>query len=66
MAQCQNCKANIGCGCNARRASDGKSCCQNCLANYEATLKKSARTTVNTTTTNTSPVVNGVTSRRIK
>ena len=65
MAQCQNCKANIGCGCNAKRASDGRSCCQNCLANYEASLKNAAKTVVKPTTNN-SLTVNGVTSRRIK
>lgn len=38
MAICQNCKREMGCGCNKRTASDGKSCCSNCLASYEVSL----------------------------
>lgn len=38
MAICQNCKREMGCGCNKRTASDGKACCSNCLASYEVSL----------------------------
>lgn len=39
---CTNCGAKLGCGCQKRTASDGKSCCASCLAAYEAGLKKTA------------------------
>ena len=39
MAQCNNCKRNLSCGCQKKTASDGKSCCTNCLAQYEKNLK---------------------------
>lgn len=38
MAQCQNCNAQLGCGCQARTASNGASVCVNCAAAYEARL----------------------------
>lgn len=40
MAQCQNCKAPMGCSCSQRRASDGKICCSSCVYAYEEQLKK--------------------------
>lgn len=40
MANCLNCKAKLSCGCQQRKASDGKSVCANCLANYENQLKQ--------------------------
>ena len=30
----------MGCGCNKRKASDGKMCCTKCIAAYEAKLKQ--------------------------
>jgi len=39
MANCLNCKKKLSCGCQQRKASDGKSCCTNCLSAYENTLK---------------------------
>ena len=68
MAQCLNCKANIGCGCNKRTASDGASCCNNCLASYEAKIRNGnpAPTRVTTQQQNRPPVINKVFSRRIQ
>ena len=45
MAQCLNCKKNLSCGCQKKKASDGTSVCTNCIAAYEATLKKVAAET---------------------
>ena len=39
MAQCANCKKKLGCGCQKRTATDGKSCCATCVGNYERSLK---------------------------
>ena len=39
MAQCTNCKRNLSCGCQKKTASDGKSCCSNCITQYENDLK---------------------------
>lgn len=36
---CNNCRMKMGCGCNKRTASDGKSCCASCINAYEAQLK---------------------------
>jgi hypothetical protein len=38
MAICNNCYVELGCGCQRRDASDGKSCCEYCVANYELKL----------------------------
>lgn len=40
MAICLNCKAKLTCGCQQKKASDGKSVCNNCIANYENQLKQ--------------------------
>ncbi len=40
MATCSNCKKNLSCGCQKRRASDGSSVCSNCLTTYEAGLQQ--------------------------
>ena len=40
MASCSNCKKNLSCGCQKRKASDGKSVCSNCITSYEASLKQ--------------------------
>jgi len=40
MSQCLNCKSTLGCGCQKRIASDGKSVCKSCIVTYENQLKK--------------------------
>jgi hypothetical protein len=40
MATCSNCKKNLSCGCQKRKASDGNSVCSNCLTSYETSLKQ--------------------------
>ena len=45
MSQCLNCKAKLGCGCQKRTASDGKSCCANCIVKYENELKAAGKKT---------------------
>lgn len=47
MARCNNCGTKLGCSCKKRTASDGKSCCANCIAHYERVLKQTGRTTSN-------------------
>lgn len=39
MSTCLNCKSRITCGCQKRKASDGKQVCSSCLSKYEASLK---------------------------
>lgn len=39
MSKCLNCNKSLSCGCKKRTASDGKSCCSDCLSTYEAGLK---------------------------
>lgn len=36
---CPNCNSQLSCGCQKRKASDGKEVCTNCLPFYEANLK---------------------------
>jgi hypothetical protein len=40
MKKCANCGKSLSCGCQRRKASDGRSCCSNCIASYEASIKK--------------------------
>lgn len=40
MASCSNCNRHLSCGCQKRKASDGKSVCASCAANYELKLKQ--------------------------
>lgn len=35
MAQCNNCKTTLSCGCQNRTASNGVQVCSNCLTQYE-------------------------------
>ena len=35
---CPNCDSQLSCGCQKRKASDGKEVCTNCLPFYEATV----------------------------
>jgi len=37
---CPNCKANVGCSCQLRRASDGAQVCNSCFLKYEAALNE--------------------------
>ena len=39
MSTCPNCKARITCGCQKRKASDGRQVCSTCISKYEAALK---------------------------
>lgn len=45
MAKCGNCGVKLGCSCKRRTASDGKSCCANCIAGYEKILKQNRNKT---------------------
>jgi hypothetical protein len=68
MAICQNCKREMGCGCNKRTASDGTACCSNCLASYEVSLNGKVKPTVrpqyhkpiNVTPSPDSPIITGM------
>ena len=39
MSACLNCGARITCGCQKRKASDGKQVCSTCITKYETALK---------------------------
>lgn len=39
MSKCLNCGRNLTCGCQKKKASDGKSVCASCAAQYELKLK---------------------------
>lgn len=45
MAKCPNCSKTLSCGCQNRKASNGKAVCSNCLTNYENTLKSQSNPT---------------------
>ena len=36
---CPNCNTKLSCGCQQRKASDGKQVCSSCIQSYEAKLK---------------------------
>jgi hypothetical protein len=55
MAQCSNCKKNLSCGCQKRKASDGVSVCSNCSVAYEAKIKVLKQATATTTPTTIQP-----------
>jgi len=38
MKTCPNCGSQLSCGCQRRTASNGTTCCENCIAGYEAML----------------------------
>lgn len=44
---CPNCKATHGCGCQARKAEDGKACCSKCVDAYNKGLKNKPAAAVN-------------------
>jgi len=52
MSICPNCNAQLSCGCQKRTASNGTTCCENCIKTYEANLQAAAPPPPN-------PVVNG-------
>jgi len=39
MSSCLNCGTKLGCSCQKRVASDGKSVCASCMGAYEAKIK---------------------------
>lgn len=45
MATCPNCNKKLSCGCQKRKASNGKMVCVNCLGSYE---KKTSGSVSNT------------------
>jgi hypothetical protein len=49
---CNNCNARLSCGCQKKTASDGKSCCANCLGLYENGLRKNKPISPATNTSN--------------
>ena len=40
--KCQNCGSKLSCGCQQKIASNGKSCCNNCIVAYENSLRPNA------------------------
>ena len=51
MAKCNNCHAQLSCGCQKRTASNGVQVCSNCLVKYEeqiAALKNNQKLNQNT------------------
>ncbi len=40
MAKCLNCSKTITCGCQKRKAKDGKEVCSSCVVSYEAKLSQ--------------------------
>ena len=43
MAACQNCRAQVGCSCVLRPASNGIVCCPNCLQVVEQRIAEEKR-----------------------
>lgn len=43
MQVCGNCGAQITCNCQLRTASDGKTCCGNCIESYEQTAAQAKK-----------------------
>ena len=39
-SKCSNCGRGLSCGCQKRRASDGREVCTTCVSAYEAKLKQ--------------------------
>lgn len=52
MSACLNCGAKITCGCQKRKASDGKEVCANCLSTYENKIKNPLKPATNNTQSN--------------
>lgn len=51
-ATCSNCGTKLGCSCQMKVASDGKSVCGTCITAYEVNLKNQKVKTDNTAPTN--------------
>jgi len=45
MSTCPNCKKKLSCGCQKRKASNGREVCSNCLTSYEEQLKNKSSNT---------------------
>lgn len=58
MANCLNCGRKLGCSCQRRTASDGKSVCASCITNYEKIIVNLNKITNPTTTQKTSTTTN--------
>jgi hypothetical protein len=43
MAICQNCGAQLTCGCQQRTSSTGQPACQNCIADFEQQIAQQQR-----------------------
>lgn len=56
---CSNCKAQLGCSCKVRTASDKTSCCTVCLGPYEASLVQKKHKSLPNAATNVKVVYNG-------
>lgn len=53
-----NCGTSMGCSCQRRVASDGKSCCSSCISAYEVNLKNKITVTPNPTKPNSTAPTN--------
>ena len=49
MSTCPNCKKKLSCGCQKRKASNGREVCSNCLTSYEATFNNKSENLTGTT-----------------
>lgn len=66
MAQCTNCRTKLGCGCQRKTASDGRSVCVTCAAKYEYELSLNNRNKLvqpNPTKSTDEPVIQKVSVR---
>ena len=53
MSTCPKCSKKLSCGCQRRKASDGKAVCSGCLHQYEKSLKPEPTKTINKPNLNT-------------
>lgn len=59
MSACSNCGARLTCGCQRRRAKDGKACCDKCVTTYNNSLNKPAQPNGPQAPTNVKATYNG-------
>ena len=45
MSACPNCKKNLTCGCQKKKASNGVVVCKDCILSYEKSMKVLANAT---------------------
>lgn len=65
MAKCLNCGTVLSCGCQKRKASDGKSVCKACIGRYEQSLKKTKKARNKAEATyNGAPIILSVTAKQ--